>query len=379
VQPSRRIAVAAPALTGRELDYVTDCIRSSWISSAGKYIERFEHAFADFCCVDHAVACCNGTAALHLALLAYGVGPGDEVIVPTLSYVATANAVRYCGAEPVFIDSECETWNLDPEQLEAAITPKTKGIVAVHLYGHPANMDRILTVARDYSLWVVEDAAEAHGALYRGKIVGSLSECAIFSFYGNKIVTTGEGGMIVTGDPDLAERLRLFRGQGQDPQRRYWFPVVGYNYRLTNVAAAIGLAQMEKIQWHVDRRREIADWYREGLSGHPFVTFSPRADWAQPAYWMSCALLDDATEAERDDVAANLADEGVETRPFFYPLHTLPPYASRWRKDSFPVAESLATRGLNLPSHASLTRADVQYVCDALDRASALDMGRQQR
>ena len=379
MQPRRRIAVAAPALTGRELDYVTDCIRSSWISSAGQYIERFEHSFADFCRVDHAVACCNGTAALHLALLAHGVGPEDEVIVPTLSYVATANAVTYCGAKPVFVDSELETWNLDPDQLESAITPKTKGIVAVHLYGHPADMDPILAVAREHSLWVVEDAAEAHGALYRGNIVGSLSECAIFSFYGNKIVTTGEGGMIVTRDPDFADRIRLLRGQGQDPQRRYWFPVVGYNYRLTNVAAAIGLAQMEKIHWHIERRREVAGWYRESLSDHPLITFSPKADWAQPAYWMSCAVLDRATEGERDEVAASLDAEGVETRPFFYPLHTLPPYADRWRGDSFPVAESLAARGLNLPSHASLTRDDVQYVCDAFDRAVAPGMARQRR
>jgi perosamine synthetase len=377
MQPRRRIAVAAPALTGRELEYVTDCIRSSWISSAGGYIEQFEQAFADFCGVDHAVACCNGTAALHLALLALGAGPEDEVLVPTLSYVATANAVTYCGAEPVFVDSELETWNLDPDQLGATITPKTKGIVAVHLYGHPADMDPILAIAREHGLWVVEDAAEAHGALYRGNIVGSLSECAIFSFYGNKIVTTGEGGMIVTRNPDLADRLRLLRGQGQDPQRRYWFPIVGYNYRLTNVAAAIGLGQMEKVEWHIERRREVAGWYRENLSGHPLITFSPQADWAQPAYWMSCALLDGATETERDEVAASLEAEGVETRPFFYPLHTLPPYADRWRGLSFPAAESLAARGLNLPSHASLTRDDVQYVCDAFDRALAPGMAPQ--
>ena len=219
---NRKIPVAAPALVGRELEYVTDCLESSWISSAGRYVERFEDAFGEFVGVEHAIACCNGTAALHLALLALGVGPGDEVIVPTLTFVATANAVRYCGAVPVFVDSEPETWNLDPGEIEERCTERTKGIIAVHLYGHPADLDAITTVARRRGLWVLEDAAEAHGARYRGRIVGSLSDCAVFSFYGNKIVTTGEGGMIVTRNGELAARLRILRGQGQDPSRRYW-------------------------------------------------------------------------------------------------------------------------------------------------------------
>jgi perosamine synthetase len=361
----RWIPVAAPALVGRELEYVTDCIESSWISSAGSYIERFEASFSEFVGVEHAVACCNGTAALHLALLALGVGPGDEVIVPTLTYVATANAVRYCGAEPVFVDSDQETWNLDPAKVEQSFTPRTKGVIAVHLYGHPADMDPINAAARSRGLWVLEDAAEAHGARYRGRIAGSLSECAIFSFYGNKIVTTGEGGMVVTEDEALAARLRLLRGQGQDPERRYWFPVIGYNYRLTNLAAAIGVAQMERIDWHVDRRREVASWYRERLNGSNVVEFSPAADWAEPAYWMSCVLLEEGGEAARNRVMAELAARGIDTRPFFYPLHTLPPYAAD--EGEYPVATSLAARGINLPSSAPLTADDVDYVCEALE------------
>jgi perosamine synthetase len=285
--------------------------------------------------------------------------------VPTLTYVATANAVRYCGAEPVFVDSEPETWNLDPGELEDRCTERTKGIIAVHLYGHPADMDAISAVARARRLWVVEDAAEAHGARYRGKIVGSLSECAIFSFYGNKIVTTGEGGMVVTANGELVERLRLLRGQGQDPERRYWFPIVGFNYRLTNVAAAIGLAQMEKIDWHVERRREVASWYRERFAASDLVDFSPAADWAEPAYWMSCALLREGSEDERDRVIDELAGQGVETRPFFYPLHTLPPYVGG--AEAYPVATSLAARGLNLPSSALLSQDDVLYVSEALE------------
>jgi perosamine synthetase len=355
-------------LVGRELEYVTDCIESNWISSAGEYIERFEAAFGDFTGVEHSIACCNGTAALHLALLALGVEPGDEVIVPTLSYVATANAVRYCGAEPVFVDSESETWNLDPRELERRITPRTRGVIAVHLYGHPADMDSINAAARSHELWVLEDAAEAHGARYRERIVGSLSECAIFSFYGNKIVTTGEGGMVVTENGDLAARIRQLRGQGQDLERRYWFPIVGYNYRLTNVAAAIGLAQMEKIDWHVERRRQVASLYRQRLGESELVQFSPAAEWAEPAYWMSCALLREGGEAERDGVMERLAARGVETRPFFYPLHTLPPYAAG-DDLQYPVATSLASRGINLPSSGALTDDEVEYVCEALEAA----------
>jgi perosamine synthetase len=195
----RRLPVAAPALVGREREYVDDCLTSTWISSTGSYIERFERGFADFCGVEHAVSCCNGTVALHLALLGLGVGPGDEVIVPSLTYVASANAVRYCGAEPVFVDSEATTWNLDPAKLEELVTPRTKGIVAVHLYGHPVDLDPVLELAGAKGVFVLEDAAEAHGALYKGRRVGSLGECAMFSFYGNKIITTGEGGMVVSG------------------------------------------------------------------------------------------------------------------------------------------------------------------------------------
>jgi perosamine synthetase len=369
----RELPVAAPALVGRELEYVADCVESTWISSTGSYIERFENGFAGFCDAEHGVACCNGTVALHLALLALGVGPGDEVIVPTLTYVASANAVRYCGADPVLVDSESETWNLDPSAVAEAVTSRTKGIVAVHLYGHPADLDPLLELAEREGLFVLEDAAEAHGAAYKGHRVGGLGTCGMFSFYGNKIITTGEGGMVVTNDADLADRVRLLRGQGQDPERRYWFPVVGFNYRMTNVAAAIGVAQLERIDWHVGRRREIAGWYRESLAGDSRFVFSPEADWAENAYWMSCVVLSDEVGRSRDEVAHALAAEGVDTRPFFYPVHSLPPYREQAEGRSFPVADALAARGLNLPSSALLSREDVDYVCDALRAAAPVD------
>ena len=361
-----RIPVAAPALVGREREYVLDCLDSTWISSSGSYLDRFEAAFAEFCGVGHAVSCCNGTVAVHLALLAHGVAPGDEVIVPTLAYVAVANPVVYCGGEPVFVDAETETWNMDPQRVAEAITPRTKGIVAAHLYGHPVDMDPILEIAEEHGLWVVEDAAEAHGARYRERIAGSIGSLAAFSFYGNKIITSGEGGMVVCDDAEMAQHVRQLHGQGQDPARRYWFPMVGFNYRMTNIEAAIGLAQLERIDWHLQRRREVMGWYREELGSEPGIALSPEADWAQSAFWIACAVLDEERFGPRDEAMAALDAAGIETRPFFYPLHTLPMYAGRSAGRSFPVAEDLARRGLNLPSSALLTREDVARVCAEL-------------
>lgn len=367
--------MAEPALVGNERDYVIDCLESNWISSAGRYVSEFERTFADFCGVRHAISCANGTVALHLALLAEDVGPGDEVIVPTLTYVATANCVRYCGATPVFVDSERESWNLDPALVEAAITERTRGIVAVHLYGHPAEMDALTAIAERGGLFLIEDAAEAHGARHRDRVAGSIGTSAIFSFYGNKIITTGEGGMVVTDDAERSARVRLLKGQGQDPDRRYWFPVVGHNYRLTNVAAAIGLAQLERIDWHLARRRENAQWYREELAQVEWLSLSPELPWARSAFWMTCGLLQPDAPVGRDELIAALADAGVETRPFFYPLHTLPPYRGQGAGE-FPVAEDLAAAGLNLPSSARLTRDDVAYVARAIERAAVATAAR---
>jgi perosamine synthetase len=358
----RWIPVAAPALVGREREYVLDCVDSTWISSTGQYIERFESAFAEFCGVRHAVSCCNGTVAVHLALLAHGIGPGDEVIVPTLTYVATANPVVYCGAQPVFVDSEPRTWNMDPQRIAEAITPRTRGIVVVHLYGHPVDMDPVLELAKRHGLWVVEDAAEAHGATYRGRRVGAMSSLAAFSFYGNKVITTGEGGMVVCDDDALSSLVRQLHGQGQDPQRRYWFPMIGFNYRMTNIEAAIGLAQLERIDWHVNRRREIAAWYREELGEQEGIELSPQEPWAESVFWINCAVFDKRRFGPREELMDALAGAGIETRPFFYPLHTLPMYREANEGKRFPVAEDLGRRGVNLPSSASLTREEVGYV-----------------
>ncbi len=364
----RSIPVAAPALVGNEKKYVLDCLESSWISSNGLYVERFESAFAEFCGTRHALSCANGTVALHLALLALGIGPGDEVVVPTLTFVATANAVTYCGAKPVFVDSDPETWNLDPMFLDECISPRTKAIIVVHLYGYPAEMDSVIGIARKHGLFVIEDAAEAHGAEYKGKRVGGLGDIAIFSFYGNKIVTTGEGGMVVTNNAELARSVRQLKGQGMDPDRRYWFPMVGYNYRMTNIEAAIGLAQMEKVDWHLSRRREIAAEYIHCLRHIAGISMQPERAWIRNVYWMNSLVLNEKWPLSRDETTRALAESGIETRPFFYPMHTLPMYRKMAEGKQFPNADRLSLQGINLPSSALLTTSDIKYISECLAR-----------
>ncbi len=361
------IPVSSPALIGNEKAYVLDCLESTWISSLGKYINQFEEKFADFCKTRYALSCINGTAALHLALLALDIGPGDEVIVPTLTYIASANAIKYCGATPVFIDSSPDCWNLDDTLLEKLITERTKAILVVHLYGHPANMGTILSIAEKHNLYVIEDAAEAHGGMYKDNIVGSMGHISTFSFYGNKIITSGEGGMVCTNDETLALKVRQLKGQGQDFVRRYWFPIVGYNYRMTNIQAAIGLAQLEKIGWHIDRKREIASWYQDYLRDLSDIHSSPELPWAKSVYWLFSVLLN-TDKSGRDLVMEKMRMNGIETRPFFYPIHTLPPYVKS-PKRVFPVAERLARTGINLPSSALLKKTQVKYVVDTLVQA----------
>jgi perosamine synthetase len=362
-----RIAVAAPTLNGNEKRYVLECLETTWISSIGRFITEFERAFARFCRVEHAVAVSNGTTALHVGLVALGLKPGDEVIVPTLTYIATANAVTYCGAKPVLVDCDPRTLNMDPAAIGKKITARTKGIIPVHLYGHPADMDPIISVAREHGLFVLEDAAEAHGAEYKGRRVGGLGNCAAFSFFGNKIITTGEGGMVTTNDTDLAAKLRLYRGQGLAPGRRYWHPVVGYNYRMTNVAAALGLAQLEQIDELIAARTRLANWYRSKLEPLTNKLVLQGAEpWTRPVLWMQTVMLQSGGEAERDGVMRELDEAGIETRPVFYPMHLLPPY----REDSslYPNATRCALRGMNLPTHGRLTEPDVERICRVLEK-----------
>ena len=364
-----RLPIAAPALNGREIEYVNDCLLTGWISSTGGYVPRFEDSFREFACTKHAITTSSGTTALHLALLALGIGADDEVIVPTLSFIATANAVRHAGATPVFVDSEPITWNIDPAAIEAAITRRTKAVMPVHLYGHPADMDPILKIARDHGLFIVEDAAEAHGAVYKGRPVGSMGDVAAFSFYGNKIVTTGEGGMLTTDRDDLALAIRMLRDHGMAPDRRYWHPVLGYNYRLTNIQAAIGLAQMERIELILADKARIRDTYDSRLRSVPGIRPQGREAGCAPVCWLYSALIDAADfGCSRDELATRLAEHGIETRPLFIPMHRQPVYDTG---QEFPVAERLSATGISLPSAAGLSEGDVERVCDAIEAIGA--------
>jgi len=364
--PRPFIPVATPVLAGNERKYVLDCIDSTWIASKGKYLDRFQEEFARFCGVKRAVTCTNGTTALHLGLLALGVKPGDEVISPTLTFVATANAVTYCGGRPVFVDSEPATWNMDPALIESKITPRTKGIIVVHFYGHPVDMDPVLAIAKRHGLFVLEDAAEAHGAVYKGRTVGSIGQVGTFSFFPNKVFTTGEGGMVVTNDDALADTVYQLKEHGMDPNRRYWFPVVGYNYRMTNLTAAIGLAQIEKADWHIQRRREVAAWYRERLQNVPGMVLQAEENWAKHVYQFFTVVLGDQISLSREEVIARLRQRDIEGRPVVFPMHVLPMYRESAKGQKFPVADRIASRGINLPTSAGLSREDVRYVCDSL-------------
>ena len=361
------IQIAKPKLTGNELAYVTDCLESGWISSAGQYVNRFEAAFAERLGTRHAASCSNGTVALHLALLALNIGPGDEVIVPTLTYIASANAVVYCGATPVFVDSDADTMNLSPDAVERAITPRTKAIIAVHLYGHPADMDALRAICAPRGIRIVEDAAEAHGAMIGDRVVGSIGDIATFSFFGNKIMTTGEGGMVTTNSDDLDGFVRLFKGQGQDPARRYWFPVVGYNYRMTNVAAAIGLGQLEALDCHLADRRRIGDVYDHLLTDCALLQLPVTRNGYTNVRWLYTVVVDERCKVSRDEIMERMAEQGIETRPVFYPMHHLPPYADPGAV--MPTAERLAAQGISLPTHGYLTDGDVERVATALRQA----------
>lgn len=355
------IPVSQPSIGETEIAYVSDAVRSGWVSSLGRYVEDFENQFAIYCGSRYALTVSNGTTALHLALMAAGIKPGDEVIVPDLTFVATANAVAYIGAKPVLVDIDADTLCISPQAIERAITPRTSAIVPVHLYGHPANMDVINAIAKKYGLLVVEDAAEAHGAEYRGRRVGSLGLCGVFSFYGNKVITSGEGGMITTDNESLYCTAKRLRDHAMSPTRRYWHEEIGYNYRMTNMQAALGLAQLERIDEFLAKRREIMGWYRDRLSTHPRLRLNRDASWAKNAYWMVCVEIEGSSDTSRQLLMTALRERGVDSRPYFYPVSDMPMFHGA----DTPVAHHHSRAGLNLPSYVDLTEHDVDRVCKA--------------
>jgi len=373
--PETFIPVSRPSVGALEQRYVADAVGSGWVSSLGSYIDDFEKAFAAYCEAQYAVATSNGTTALHLVLAALNLGPGDEVIVPDLTFVATANAVAYTGASTVLVDVDEQTCGIDVEAIRQAISPRTRAIIPVHLYGHPVDLDPILALAGEHGLAVIEDAAEAHGARYGGRRVGALGTAGIFSFYGNKIITTGEGGAVTTNDAALARRLRMLRDHAMSPERRYWHEEVGFNYRMTNLQAALGKAQLERVEEFTRARRHILQRYRELIEPRHDVRLNPSADWAEPVVWLVCMEVDWFTEALRDRFLAGLKRRNVDSRPYFHPLSSMPMY----RCAGGNVARRKAAIGLNLPTYVDLSEAEIDRVGAAVNEVLAelaVDAGR---
>ena len=362
-----KVPVNVPVITPAAKKYVADAMESGWISSGGPYIEKFERAFADYIGVRHAVSVTSGTAALHIALLSLDIGEGDEVIVPDFTMIASVFAVIYTGATPVFVDIESDTYNIDVALIEKKITKKTKAILPVHIYGHSVDMDPLIAVAKKHHLTIVEDAAEAHGALYKGRKCGSMGSVGCFSFYGNKIITTGEGGMIVTNDDALAERMRRLKDLAHMPERRFWHDEVGYNYRMTNLQAACGLGQLESIDEFLAHKRWMTAAYEKRLRNINGLRLPVTRDYATNVHWMYAILLTDDFPLTRDAVQDALKEKGVDTRDFF-PSSAQQPIIRKLypTQERFPVSERAATRGLYLPSGLALTQEQLDYVCDCI-------------
>ena len=369
--PRAMVPVATPSIGERELRYVMDAVLSGWVSSKGKYIELFEQAFASFCGTPHAVAVMNGTVALHIALTALGIGPGDEVIIPALTFVATASAVRHCGAKPVFVDIEAISWNIDPDRIEEVVTSHTKAIIAVHLYGQPCRIDRIKEIAERRGLWLIEDAAEAHGAKFNGRRVGSFGHMGTFSFFGNKIITTGEGGAVVLHDASLYRKLRILRDHGMSLERRYWHEVVGYNYRMTNLQAAIGVAQLERWNEIYCAKKRIKELYNKYICTPELIT-AEGWDQSSSVCWLYTLILNSSfSRIDRDDLLSALRDKQIDSRPVFHTLPAMPPYYEPDWKEHYPISYRVSSHGFNLPSAIELQEKDIKRVAMMLSSALA--------
>jgi len=377
-----KIPVNEPLVGEREIEYVLDCLRTGWISSAGKYLEAFEEAWANYCGMRYGVAVSNGTTALQIAVRAAGVGPGDEVIMPSFTIISCAQAVTYNGGVPMLVDSEPRTWCMDVSQLEARITPRTKAIMPVHIYGHPVDMDEVTRLAKSHHLLVIEDAAEAHGAEYlSGRQAdqpvwlrcGGIGDLSAFSFYANKLVTTGEGGMVLTNDPQIAAHLRSLRNLCFRPEKRFLHTELGHNFRLTNLQAAIGLAQVERMPETIHKKRWMGETYTRRLRHIPGLSLPVEESWARQVYWMYGLVLDESTGLNAADLARKLGERGIETRPFFLGMHEQPVFTSQglFKGEKYPVAERIARQGLYLPSGLTLTESQLDEVCLAVEEVLA--------
>jgi perosamine synthetase len=357
------IPISKPFIGAREKELVLNALDSGWVSSIGKYIDEFEANFARYCGTKYALAVSNGTTGLHLALATLGLRAGDEVILPDLTFVATANAVAYTGATPILADIDPDTLCIDPASVRSLISNRTKAIIPVHLYGHPAEMDALIEISDAHGVDIIEDAAEAHGAEYRGRRVGSLGKCGVFSFYGNKVITTGEGGMLTTNDRDFYGRARLLRDHAMSPRRRYFHEERGFNYRITNLQAALGVAQLERIDDFLDRRAEIMSWYNSEIATTDHVRLNRVKNWAKSAFWMVCLEVDSLDEARRDVFTQALKARGIDSRPYFCTMSSMPMY----KQPPLPVSARKSQIGLNLPCFYELTKLEVQRIGSAVN------------
>jgi perosamine synthetase len=361
-RPEKTILTAGPSITEKEISYVTDAVTNGWNQHWGDYIAKFEKSFAEYVGTKHALATSSCTGALHLILASLGVKPGDEVIVPEITWIATASAACYMGAKPVFVDVEEDTWCMCPKALEKAITPRTKVIIPVHIYGHPANMDEIMAIAAKHGIDVVEDAAPSLGANIRGKRTGSFGRAAAFSFQGAKIMVTGEGGMLVTDDTELYERIKGLWDHGRDPHKTFWNSSIGYKYKMSNIQAALGLAQLERIEELVEKKREIYRWYAEGLEGCPHIRLNAERAGCRNIMWMTSIILSNDAPVQREELMKKLKEANADSRPFFYPMSVFPMFESA----NTPTAAKVSKGGINLPSGHNLTREQVDFVCDVI-------------
>lgn len=352
------IPLYQPSLSDKEKMYVNECLDTTWISSKGKYVNLFEKKFAKKNKVNYALTVCNGTVALHLSLMSLGIGKNDEIIVPTLTYIASVNAIFYTGAKPVFVDSLTDTWQINPKEIEKKINSRTKAIIVVHLYGHPCDMDSIMRLAKKYNLFVIEDCAEALGSKYKNKPVGTFGHISTYSFFGNKTITTGEGGMVTTNSYKLYNLCKHLKSQGLKQNYEYWHDIIGYNYRMTNICAAIGLAQLQKLDNFVRKKRTLFKWYEKELKNFP-LTLHKQVKYTYSSYWLVNILVED--NKTRNLLRKFLKMKGIETRPVFNPIHKMPMYYKK--SYNFPIADNLAFRGISLPSWPGLRKQDILKIC----------------
>lgn len=365
------IAVNEPLIGEREIEYVLNCLKTGWISSAGKYIQEFEEKWAEYCGMKYGVAVSNGTTALETAVACIGIEPGDEIIMPTFTIISCALAIIRNGGVPVLIDSEPRTWCVDVTKISEKITLKTRAIMPVHIYGHPVDMDPVKELAKKYNLVIIEDAAEAHGAEYKGKKCGGLGDISCFSFYANKIITTGEGGMLLTNNKEYEEKARSLRNLCFRQDRRFYHTELGHNFRLTNIQAAIGLAQLERIDELIEKKRWIGRNYNERLKDISGLILPTEEPWAKNVYWMYGVILDESTSIDAKEFALCLRKQGVDTRPFFLGMHEQPLFHEMglFKDEHYPVAEMIARQGLYLPSGLTLIEEEIDIVTNAVRKA----------